>query len=105
MGMKLFKCHAVMPLLAHEHTRVVRTYVVAADSWEWARDRVRDKEPSAEFVTVPVETSAVLLAEVTSLSEQEFADLRSACKWREKQAPSIADSVPHVGRLNVGPKG
>jgi hypothetical protein len=103
--MKLFKCHAVMPLLAHEHTHVVRTYMVAADSWELARARVRDEEPGAEFVTVPVETSAVLLAEVTSLGEQEFADLRSACEWREKQAPRIADSVPHVGQLNVGSKG
>jgi hypothetical protein len=103
--MKLFKCHAVMPLLAHEGTHVVKMYVVAADSWECARALVRDEEPFAEFVTMPVETLAVLLAEVASMSAQEFADLRSACNWREKQTPMTACSVPYIGPRDVGSKG
>ena len=101
--MKLFKCHAVMPLLAHEHAHIVRTYTVAADSWEEARAHVQDEEPGAEFVTIPVET-ATTLVEFTSMSVREVADLRAACKWREKHPPTTAAAVPHVDPRDAGPK-
>ena len=101
--MKLFKCHAVMPLLARKHAHVVRTYTVAADSWEEARAHVQDEEPGAEFVTIPVETATVL-AEFTSMSVREVADLRAACNWREKQPPITAAAVPHVDPRDVGSK-
>jgi len=93
--MKLFKCHAVMPLVGHERTHVVKTYVVAADTWERARARIREEEPGALLVTMPAETPAVLLANVTSMSEREFADLRSACKWHEQHVLDAA-AVPSM---------
>jgi hypothetical protein len=105
MDMKLFKCHAIMPLVGQDRMHVVKTYVVAAESWESARARVRDEEPGAEFVTMPVEEPAVLLAEFASMSEREVADLRSACNWREEQMPRAAASVPRVGQWTEGPKG
>ena len=83
--MKLFTCHVVMPLSRHDRTHVVKTYVVAAASWQMARTRVQDEEPGAEFVTVPVEKPIVLLAESASMSEREVAELHSACNWREEQ--------------------
>jgi hypothetical protein len=103
--MKLFKCHAVMPLLGHERTHVVKTYVVAAENWEWARTRVRGEEPGAEFVTVPVETPSALQVEIGSMSEREFADLRSACDWREQQAQRAADAMPCARPIAAGSKG
>ena len=101
--MRLFKCHAVMRLLAHENTHVVRTYTVAADSWEKARAHVQDEEPGAEFVTIPVETATVL-AEFTLMSVREVADLRAACNWREKQPSITASAVSHVDPRDVGSK-
>ena len=83
--MKLFTCHAVMPLVGHERTHLVRTYVVLASAWQEARARVRSQEPGSEFVTVPIETPDVLTIDVTSMSEAEFADLRYACNWNESR--------------------
>lgn len=103
--MKLFKCRAVMPLLAHEHTHVVKTYVVVADCWEQARARVQGERPGAEFVTVPVETPDVLMVTLDSMSAREFADLRSACNWREQQAPRFADSFPLAGPSSAESQG
>lgn len=105
MDMKLFKCHAVMPLVGRDRMHVVKTYVVAAESWATARARVRDEEPAAEFVTMPVEAPAALLAEFGSMSEREAADLRSACNWREEQMPRAAASVPRPGQSTFGSKG
>ncbi len=92
--MKMFQCRAVMPLLAHERTHVVRTYLVVADDWEQARARVQDEPPGAEFVTIPVETPDVLLLTLDSMDIREVADLRSACEWREQHARGLAESVP-----------
>jgi hypothetical protein len=83
--MKFFKCYAVMPLLGHERTHAVKTYIVAAECREGARALVLDEAPGAEFVTMPVETPAVLMVEVMWISEREFADLRTANGWREQQ--------------------
>jgi hypothetical protein len=84
--MKLFKGHAVLPLVGHARTHVVRTYVTFADTGEEARARIREEEPSAVFVTTPVETPAPLLTGTASMDERELADLRSADEWYEKQA-------------------
>lgn len=84
--MKLFKCHAVLPLVGRARAHVVRTYLTIADSWEEARARIRLEEPSAVFVTTPVETPIPLLAGTASMDERELADLRSACEWHEKRA-------------------
>ena len=88
--MKLFKCHAVLPLVGHAHAHVVRTYVAIAATWDEARERVREEEPSAVFVTTPVETPAPLLTGTASMDERELADLRSADEWYEKQALDAA---------------
>jgi arylsulfatase A-like enzyme len=88
--MKLFKGHAVLPLVGHARTHVVRTYVTFADTWGEARARIREEEPSAVFVTTPVETPAPLLAGTSSMDERELADLRSADEWYEKQALDAA---------------
>lgn len=103
--MNLFKCRAVMPLLAHERTHAVRTYLVVAESAEEARARLVAQRPGAEFVTIPVEAPDVLLVTVDAMDEREVADLRSACEWREKQAPIFADSVPLAGPFNAEPQG
>ena len=103
--MKLFTCHVVMPLGQRDRTHVVKTYVVAATSWELARTRVRGEEPGAEFVTVPVEKPMVLLAEFASMSEREVADLRAACNWREEQIARGAASALHAGQSTLQPKG
>jgi hypothetical protein len=81
--MRLFKCHVVLPLVAHERTHVVRTYVTNAPSWQEARTRVRQHETAAEFVTVPCAMPDVLMINVSSMSQRELADLRSACDWNE----------------------
>lgn len=81
--MRLFKCHAVMPLFGHERRHVVRTYVVIASTWQEARARIRGQEPGAEFVTVPVEIADALMVDVASMSGRELADLRFACTWNE----------------------
>jgi hypothetical protein len=105
MDMKLFKCHAVMPLVGRDRVHIVKTYVVASENWGTARARVRDEEPGAEFVTMPVETPAVQLVEFAPMSEREVADLRSACNWREEQMPRAAAPVPHAGQSTLGSKG
>ncbi len=103
--MKLFKCHAGMPLTAHERTHVVKTYLVVADGWESARARVSNEEPGAELVTIPTETSLLQLTAVNSMSKREFADLRSACSWRELRAPIVAGAVPQDGERNLSTGG
>ena len=103
--MKLFKCRAVMPLLAHEHTHLVKTYLVIAEGWEQARARVQGERPGAEFVTIPVETPDVLLVTLDSMSAREAADLRSACDWREQNAPIYAEPVPPAGSSNAESQG
>ena len=102
--MKLFKCHAVMPLVDHDRQHVVKAYVVVAESWEAARVRVRNEEPEAEFVTMPVEKPVVLLAEFTSMSEREVADLRAACNWREEQTPRSGAPLSRSDHRAVGSK-
>lgn len=83
--MKLFKCHAVMPLVGYERTHLVRTYVVIAEAWQEARARVWNQERDAAFVTMPREMPDLLMTEVSSISEPELADLRSACDWNENR--------------------
>ena len=92
--MKFFKCYAVMPLVGHERTHAVKTYVVAAESREGARALVMDEAPGAEFVTMPVATPPVVMVEVMWISEREFADLRTANGWREKQRLPESDMTP-----------
>ena len=79
--MKLFKCHAVMP--SETRSRLVRTYVVIAETWQRARARVLELEPQAEFITVPVETQDARLVDVQLMDEREYAALRSACDCNE----------------------
>src|SRR5271170_5892913 len=88
--MKLFKCHAVLPLVGHANTHVVITYLAIAATWEGARAGIGAEQPGALFVTTPVETPAPLLLSATSMSEREFADLRAACAWYEKQVRDAA---------------
>jgi len=83
--MRLFKTHAVMPLVGLERAHVVRTYVAIAPTWQQARERVRCQEPAAEFITVPCEMPDVLMTDVSSMSEMELTDLRSACTWNESR--------------------
>ena len=99
--MKLFKCHVVLPLVAHERTHVVRTYVTAAQNWQEARTRVGEHEAAADFVTVPCEMPDALMINVSSMSQRELADLRSACDWNEGRLgdPVTAASVRKRGPL------
>jgi len=83
--MKLFKCHAVLPLAACEKAHVVRTYVTMASTWQEARLRVRGQEARAQFVTVPCEMPDALMINASSVSQRELADLRSACDWNEER--------------------
>jgi hypothetical protein len=99
--MKLFKCHVVLPLVAHERTHVVRTYVTNARSWQEARTRVSQNETAAEFVTVPCVMPDVLMINVSSMSERELADLRSACDWNEDRLGDAgAPTNAHRRRLS-----
>ena len=70
-----------------------------ANTWQEARARIREQEPGAGLVTVPVELSGVLMVDVKLKSEREFADLRSACELNEDQ---IHDDH---GPLGQGAKG
>ncbi len=83
--MKLFKGHAVMSRESGVRSRLARTYVVMANTWQEARARIGDREPGAEFVTIPVEIAGALMVDVKLMSEREVADLRSACEWNEHQ--------------------
>jgi hypothetical protein len=83
--MKLFKCHAVLPLVAHDKTHAVRTYVIVAATWQEARLSIRGQEAGAEFITVPCEMPDALMIDVSSMSQRELADLRSACNWNEER--------------------
>lgn len=88
--MKLFKGHAVLPLVGQAQAHGVRTYVALAATSEEARARIREAEPGALFVTTPVEAPAVLLCATASMSEREFAEVRSACAWHEEQGRDAA---------------
>ena len=83
--MKLFKGHAVMPRGEGTRSHLVRTYVVVASTWQEARARIRDREASADFVTVPVEIPNALIVDVKVMGEREFANLRSACEWKQDE--------------------
>ena len=97
--MKLFKAHAVMSRTAHEPTRVVKTYVAIAQTWQEARAHIWAVEPRVEFVTVPCEMAGVLMTDVASVTEREFEDLRSACAWRENTRSKGRASEERVGKL------
>ncbi|MEO8739323.1 MAG: hypothetical protein ABI537_06425 [Casimicrobiaceae bacterium] len=84
--MKLFQCHAVLPLVGHEEVHVVTHYAVIAHTWQEARARVVEAEPAAEFVSVPCAVSDVHATGTTSISARELEDLRSACAWNETEA-------------------
>ena len=89
--MKLFKCHAVMTRAWEACSYRVRTYVVIASTWQEAQARVRAQDPRAEFVTVPREARDALIIDDQLVSEREFADLRSACRWSESQLRNGTD--------------
>ncbi len=97
--MKLFKGHAVLPRIGHEHTYVVRTYVVIAQTWQHARVRIREAEPRAEFVTVPGEIPDVLMTGVATLNGRELEDLRSACVWNENASGGVQPPQAPAGKL------
>ena len=91
--MKLFRGHAVLPLVGWAPTHVVRTYLAIAATREEARERILAAEPGAVFVTTPEETPAPHLSGTTSLSERELSDLRSADEWHEKHRQGAAPSL------------
>ncbi len=97
--MKLFKCHAVMPLVGHEEVHAVTTYVVVAHTWQEARARVLQTVPGVEFVTVPCPVSEVLAAGNATISERELEDLRSACAWNESAAHGEPETSGRVVKL------
>jgi len=98
--MKLFKCHAVLPLVGHELTHSVTTYVVVAHTWQEARARVLQTVPGVEFVTVPCAMTEVLATGTASISERELEDLRSACAWNESTARSELETAGRVVKLS-----
>ena len=98
--MKLFKCHAVMPLVGHEEMHAVTTYVVVAHTWQEARARVLQVVPGVEFVTVPSVMSDVLATGTAAISERELEDLRSACAWNESAAHSELETLGRVVKLS-----
>jgi len=97
--MKLFKCHAVMPLIGHEEMHAVTTYVVLAHTWQEARARVLQTVPGVEFVTVPCAMSDLLATGTASISERELEDLRSACAWNESATQNELETSGRVVKL------
>lgn len=81
--MRLFKAHAVMPRETGRPSHRVRSYVVAAEDWREARQRIASREPGALFVTVPDDMSRELMTDEWLISPRECADLRAACDWNE----------------------
>lgn len=81
--MKLYKGHAVMPCVGHEHVHVVRSYLVLAGTWREAQLRIGEREPRAALVTIPGEMPDPLMVDVRSIGELECAELRAACAWNE----------------------
>ena len=98
--MKLFKCHAVLPLVGHEEMHAVTTYVVVAHTWQEARARVLQLVPGVEFVTVPSLMSDVLATGAATISERELEDLRSACQWNESGTHSEFEATARVVKLS-----
>ncbi len=96
--MTLFKCHAVVSCGGGARSHLVRTYVTMASTWQEARACIRDQDPCAEFVTVPVEISGALMVDIKLISEREFAALRSACEWNEDQLCDGHGPLGHGGR-------
>lgn len=102
MKLKIFKCHAVMPLSRDDAAHAIRTYFVAAASAETARMRVLEEVRSAEFVTAPLAMTdassdlhpAILLTETATISARELVDLRSAHQWRAGAVPREAAWAP-----------
>ena len=83
--MRLFKCHAVLPSAGRSDTHIVRTYLTMAATWQEARSFVRDEEPGAQFISLPSETTGVVMTQVWSITTHELAGLRLACDWNESQ--------------------
>ena len=79
--MKLYKGHAVMHRIGHEAVHVVRSYLVVANSWREARQRISEREPAAELVTVPGEMPDLLMVDVRTIDDRECLDLRTASVW------------------------
>jgi len=102
MKLKIFKCHAVMPLCRDDVAHAIRTYFVAAASADAARSRVLDEVRNAEFVTAPVAMTdassdlrpAILLTETATISARELVDLRSVHHWRAGVIPREAAWAP-----------
>lgn len=102
MKLKIFKCHAVMPLSRDDVAHAIRTYFVAAASPDAARTRVLEEVQNAEFVTAPVAMTdassdlrpAILLTETATISARELVDLRSAHHWRAGAIPREAAWAP-----------
>jgi hypothetical protein len=102
MKLKVFQCHAVMPLCRDDVEHALRTYIVAAANVDAARARVLEDVKNAEFVTMPVAMTeassdlrpALLLAETTTISTREVADLRAAHRWRAGALPQEAAWAP-----------
>ena len=83
--MRLYKCHAVLPSTGRDDMHVVRTYVAVAATWQDARARIREEEPGAKFVSLPIETNGAVVTQVWSINAHELAGLRLACEWNESQ--------------------
>lgn len=81
--MKLFKGHAVMYPIGHEHVHVVRSYLTLAGCWQEAQLRIGEREPTAALVTIPEEMPEPLLVDVRTIGERECEELREACAWNE----------------------
>jgi hypothetical protein len=102
MKLKIFKCHAVMPLSRDDAAHAIRTYFVAAASAETARMRVLEEAGTAEFVTAPLAMTdasselqpAILLTETATISPRELVDLRSAHQWRSGAQPHTTAWAP-----------
>jgi hypothetical protein len=99
--MKLFQCHVVLPLVCHEQMHVVTTYAVIAHTWQEARERAVEAEPTAEFVSVPCAVDGVLATGTTTISERELEDLRSACAWNETDAINEFGTSAHMVKLGI----
>lgn len=99
--MTLFQCHVVLPLVCHEEMHVVTTYAIIAHTWQEARARAAEAEPTAEFVSVPCAVGEVLATRTTTISARELEDLRSACAWNETDATNEFGTSARMVKLGI----
>ena len=99
--MKLFKCHAVLPLLAYERAHAVRAYVTIAATWQEAvahhsSTTVRNSHPAyREIIRLGPQVVPLLLRDLQANHTHWFCALREIT-GANPVPESAAGNIPKI---------